>query len=204
MINLTAKSVKQNDTMLKADHILIRELKNRDEEAFRQMVEQFEDRVFNTCISFVKNADDADDLTQETFVEVYHSIQKFREDSSLSTWIYRIAVNKSLEFLRKNKRKKRSGLMVWLTGAGFEPAVQIPDFNHPGVIAEKKEQAGILLAAIDKLPENQKIAFTLHKMEDLSYEEIAEVMSKSVSSVESLMHRAKNNLRKQLTNYFNS
>lgn len=94
--------------------------------------------------------------------------------------------------------------MVWLTGAGFEPAVQIPDFNHPGVIAEKKEQAGILLAAIDKLPENQKIAFTLHKMEDLSYEEIAEVMSKSVSSVESLMHRAKNNLRKQLTNYFNS
>jgi RNA polymerase sigma factor (sigma-70 family) len=201
MINLKAK---RNEAMLKADHILVRELKSGDEEAFRQVVEYYQDKVFNTCISFVKNADDADDLTQETFIEVYHSIGKFRADSRLSTWIYRIAVNKSLDFLRKTKRKKRSGLFVWFSGADQEPAFQVPDFNHPGILAEKKEEARILFAAIDKLPVNQKIAFTLHKTEDLSYEEIAEVLKKSVSSVESLMHRAKNNLRKILSDYYNS
>ena len=201
MINLKAKS---NDGMIRSDHILVRELKNRDEGAFREMVEHYQEKVYNTCISFVRNADDADDLTQDTFIEIYNSIHKFRADARLSTWIYRIAVNKSLEFLRKMKRKKRSGFLVWITGSDSQPEFQIPDFNHPGIQAEKKEQAKILFAAIEKLPENQKIAFMLHKTEDLSYEEIAEVMNKSLSSVESLMHRAKNNLKKILAAYYHS
>ncbi|MBR9999586.1 MAG: RNA polymerase sigma factor [Cyclobacteriaceae bacterium] len=190
--------------MLKTDHILVKRLKNGDEVAFRQLVNDFQDKVFNTCISLVKDADDADDLTQETFIEVYHSIHKFRADSRLSTWIYRIAVNKSLEHLRRLKRKKRTGILTWISSQDPEPAFQVSDFNHPGVLAEKREQAKILIMAIDKLPENQKIAFTLHKMEDLSYEEIAEIMKKSLSSVESLMHRAKINLRKDLSDYYNS
>jgi len=201
MINL---KVKVNDVMGNTDHILVEELKNGDEGAFRQLVDDYQDKVFNTCISFVKNADDADDLTQEVFIEVFKSINKFRSDAKLSTWIYRITVNKSLEYLRKMKRKKRSAIFNWISKEDQESKLQVPDFDHPGVLAENREKARILFDAIEKLPEKQKIAFTLHKLEDLSYEQIAEIMQKSLSSIESLMHRAKNNLQKELYDYYNS
>jgi RNA polymerase sigma-70 factor (ECF subfamily) len=179
-------------------------MRNGDEGAFRQLVDNYQDKIFNTCISFVKNLDDADDLTQEVFIEVFHSIHKFRADSKLSTWIYRITVNKSLEHLRKMKRKKRSGIFYWISNEDRELKFEVPDFDHPGVLAENREKARILFGAIEKLPEKQRIAFTLHKVEDLSYEQIADVMQKSLSSIESLMHRAKNNLKKELYDYYNS
>src|SRR5210317_2479206 len=108
MLNL---SIKSTDRMKKDEHILVSDLKDGEEEAFRYLVDQYQDKVYNTCISFVKNPDDADDLTQEVFLEVYNSIHKFRLESKLSTWIYRISVNKSLEYLRKMKRKKRFGFL---------------------------------------------------------------------------------------------
>ena len=80
--------------------------------------------------------------------------------------------------------------------------VHPPDFNHPGVALDKKENDAVLFRAISELPENQRIAFTLHKVDGLSYQEVSEVMNTSVSSVESLMHRAKTNLRKQLEKYY--
>ena len=88
--------------------------------------------------------------------------------------------------------------MQRLFGDGNEPVFELPDFNHPGVSLEKKEDAARLFKAIRELPENQKAAFTLHKLEDLSYKEVSEVMKTSVAAVESLMHRAKQNLRKIL------
>jgi RNA polymerase sigma factor (sigma-70 family) len=201
IINLTVKS---NIGMGNSDHILIEELKQGEEKAFKQLVEKYQDKIYNTCISFVKNSEDADDLTQEVFIEIFHSIHKFRKDSKLSTWIYRITVNKSLEHLRKMKRKKRSGLLIWFGNDDQKEDLQIPDFEHPGVLVENREKAVILFKAIEKLPEKQRIAFTLHKVEDLSYEQIAEVMQKSLSSIESLMHRAKNNLKKELFVYYKS
>lgn len=88
--------------------------------------------------------------------------------------------------------------MQRLFGEGNEPLYEIPDFNHPGVAMDRKETAAKLFKAIAQLPENQKAAFTLHKLEDLSYQEISEVMQTSVPAVESLMHRAKQNLKKIL------
>lgn len=88
--------------------------------------------------------------------------------------------------------------MQRLFGDGNEPLHEIPDFNHPGIALDKKENAAKLFKAISQLPDNQKTAFTLHKLEDLSYQEISEVMHTSVPAVESLMHRAKQNLRKIL------
>jgi RNA polymerase sigma-70 factor (ECF subfamily) len=81
---------------------------------------------------------------------------------------------------------------------GNEPMQELPDFHHPGVAMERKENAARLFKAIARLPENQKTAFTLHKLEDLSYLEISDVMKTSIAAVESLMHRAKQNLRKML------
>ena len=201
MLNLKVKSIA---VVEKSDQILVRDLKNGEEGAFRELVDKYQDKVYNTCVSFVKNQDDADDLSQEVFIEIYKSIDTFREDAKLSTWIYRISVNKSLEHIRRMKRKKRSVLLSWIRKDMPEDDREVPDFNHPGILAENKEKAVILFRAIQKLPDNQRIAFTLHKLEDLSYEEIAEVMQKSLSSVESLMHRAKMNLKKELYYYYTS
>jgi RNA polymerase sigma-70 factor (ECF subfamily) len=114
-------------------------------------------------------------------------------------------VNKSLDFLKAKKTKKRSGFLVSLFGGDknddFRP-LDVPDFVHPGVIAENKELARTLFKAIDKLPDNQKVAFTLSKIDGLNYAEIAEVMQISIPSVESLLFRAKQNLQKLLREFY--
>jgi RNA polymerase sigma factor (sigma-70 family) len=89
-----------------------------------------------------------------------------------------------------------------LFGEDSEVVIHPPDFYHPGVILDKKEDAATLFQAISQLPENQRVAFTLHKIEGLSYQEVSDVMKTTVSSVESLMHRAKTNLKKSLEGYY--
>lgn len=181
---------------------LIARLKDGEEAAFREVVETWKDMVYNTVLGVVQHAEEAEDVTQEVFIQVYESISQFKGDSKLSTWLYRIAVTKSLDHLRKKKRKKRFAFLQSLFGVNEEEVRHDPEFLHPGVALENKENAKILFQAIDKLPDNQKTAFTLHKLEGLSYQEVAEVMETSVSSVESLMHRAKGNLRKLLEDYY--
>ncbi len=178
---------------------LIQELRNGDETAFKYLVDTYQDQIFNTAIGIVQNAGDAEDVTQEVFIQVFRSIRYFKGESKLSTWLYRIATTRALDHLRSRKSKKRFGFMQRLFGDGNEPIYELPDFNHPGIAMEKKEDAARLFKAIKQLPDNQKIAFTLHKLEDLSYKEVSEVMKTSVAAVESLMHRAKLNLRKILT-----
>jgi RNA polymerase sigma factor (sigma-70 family) len=177
---------------------LIQGLKDGDESAFRELVETHKDRIFNTALGIVQNAEDAEDVAQEVFIQVYRAIHNFKGESKLSTWLYRIATTRSLDLLRSRKSKKRFGSLTRLFGENNEPDYEVPDFNHPGVALDQKENAAKLFRAIGQLPDNQKTAFTLHKMEDLSYQEVAEVMKTSVAAVESLMHRAKQNLRKIL------
>ncbi len=181
----------------------ISHLKNSDPIAFKELIKLFGSKVFNTSLGILQNKEDAEDVSQEIFVAVFQSIHEFKGESKLSTWIYRIAVSRSLEFLRRKNRKKRFGLLQRLFGdEEVEPINEIPNFLHPGIQLENKERSKILFAAIDKLPENQKTAFVLHKVEDLSYAEITEVMQVSLSSVESLLFRAKQNLQKLLGDYY--
>lgn len=180
----------------------IEELKTGNEAAFRNLVEEFQKRVYNTCVGLLQNTEDAEDVTQEVFVSVFQSIHGFKGESRLSTWIYRIAVTKSLEFTRAKNRKKRFAFVQSIFSGEGEIKTDTPHFYHPGVQLENKERAAVLFAAIDQLAENQKTAFILHKLEDLSYQEIAEVMNVTVSSVESLMFRAKQNLQKKLGDYY--
>lgn len=183
---------------------LIQGLRNGEEAAFRYLVDTYKDRVYNTIIGIVQNAEDAEDVTQEVFIQVYRSIHSFKGESKLSTWLYRIATTRSLDLLRSRKSKKRFGFIQRLFGENNEPTFEIPDFNHPGISLEKKENAAKLFQAIRQLPENQKIAFTLHKLENLSYQEVSEVMNTTVPAVESLLHRARLNLRKKLEKEFRS
>lgn len=185
--------------MTLSEQDLVQKLTERNELAFRQLVDEQKDRVYNVALGIVQDDAEAEDVAQEVFIEILESIRHFKGESRLSTWIYRIAITRSLEVVRKRKRKKRFGFMVRLfQEEATHPGVDVPHFVHPGVQLENKERAAILFKAIDDLPENQKIAFTLHRIEDLSYEEIAKVMNVSLSSVESLIHRAKLNLQKKL------
>ncbi len=178
-------------------------MKTGNPEAFREMVDHFRDRVYNTALSLLQNHEDAQDVSQEVFVEIYQSISNFRGDSKLSTWVYRITVQKSLEHIRSSRRKKRSGILLSLFGREDMVAVSASSpFYHPGVKLENKERAAVLFEAISRLPENQRTAFTLHKVESLSYAEIAEILQQSLSSVESLMFRAKQNLKRLLTSWY--
>lgn len=179
-------------------------LKQGEERAFKTLVDTFQNKVYNTCLGLLKNEQDADDTAQEVFVEVYNSVHTFNEKSGLGTWMYRIAINKSLELLRSRKTQKRFAWLTSLFGKEDVYGERHADFSHPGVQLENKERSDILFSKIELLSENQKTAFVLHKLEGLSYVEIAQVMELSISSVESLIHRAKKNLRKALETYYKS
>lgn len=181
---------------------LIIDLKNGSELAFRHLVESFQSKVFNTVLSIIQNMDEAEDISQEVFIEIYESIQQFRSDAKLSTWIYRIATTKALEAYRKKKTAKRFAFFTSLFGEDNEAIHHPANFEHPGIVLENKERGKVLFKALDKLPNNQKVAFTLCNIEGLSYQEITEVMQVSLSSVESLIFRAKTTLRKILRAYY--
>ena len=182
---------------------LLENIKAGQASAFKALVEQHQENVRNTCFRFVNNEEDAEDVAQEVFLEVYRSVKRFRADARLSTWIYRIAVNKSLDFIRMKRRKKRFGQILSLFGMGEEDReLHLPSEEDPHADLERQERNRILNQAIDMLPENQKVAITLSKYEDLRNSEIAEIMETSLSAVESLIHRAKENLRKRLYSYY--
>jgi len=181
---------------------LIEQLKLGDETAFKTIVEQWKDMVYNTILGIVQNETEAEDLAQDVFIKVFEKISTFKGDSKFSTWLYRIATTTALDHLRSKKRKKRFGFLQSL-GGGNDEKESIPDFNHPGVSLDNKERATVLFKAIESLPENQKTAYTLHKLEGLSYRDVSEVLNTTVSAVESLMSRANQNLRKELEEYYN-
>lgn len=176
-------------------------LQSKDGAAFKRLVEYYGGLVYNTALGMLQQVQEAEDVTQEVFVQVYESIQLFKRESKLSTWLYRIAVTKSLDRIKYNKRKKRGGLLLSLFTK--EGKIQdVPDFLHPGVVAANKERSVVLFKAISLLPDNQKIAFTLSKVEGLSQNEIAEIMECTIASVEAYLQRAKQNLRKSLEDYY--
>ncbi|MCB9232714.1 MAG: RNA polymerase sigma factor [Bacteroidia bacterium] len=180
------------------EELLISKLKAGDQATFRAFFLEYQTMVYNVCLGFVPKVEDAEDLTQEVFFEVFRSIANFKGDAKLSTWLYRIAVTKSLELLRSRKRKKRSGFLVSISpgedlGLGDESEI-----NHPGMKMENKEKAAALFQALAELPDNQRTAFTLSQIEGLSYTEVCETMDLSKSSVESLIFRARKNLKKSL------
>ena len=150
------------------EQLLIQQLQQGIEQAFAQVVDAYKHLVYNTVLSLLQNKDEAEDVSQEVFIQMYQSIGQFKGESKLSTWLYRIAVSKSLDWQRRKNRKKRFAFIEGLFGADDSIKHDPPEFNHPGVVIENKEKASLLFRAIKSLPENQKVAFTLNKVEGLS------------------------------------
>jgi RNA polymerase sigma-70 factor (ECF subfamily) len=179
----------------------IARLQQGDETAFSQLVDGWKDRVFNTALGLIQHHEDAEDITQEVFISVWKSIDEYRADAGIGTWLYRITVSRSLDLIRKKKARKRFAFLklIWRSEPELE---EIPDFIHPGVQLERKQDAAALFAAVRKLPDQQRIAYSLQKVEGLPYTEIALILETTVPAVESLLQRAKQNLRKSLATYY--
>jgi RNA polymerase sigma factor (sigma-70 family) len=182
---------------------LISDLKRGDPKALESLFSVYKDKVLNTALGYLQNIEDAEEITQDVFVEIFNSAGKFKGDSALNTWIYRITVNKCLDRIKYQKRKKRFAVIssIFKSDTG-ELNIDMQDPIHPGIETELKERSQILFKALNKLPDNQKTAFILSKIESLSYKEISEVLKCSISSVESLIFRAKQNLKKELSAKF--
>lgn len=178
---------------------LVQELKAGNQKAFQKLVSQYQDKVLATSMGYVHNLEEAEDLAQEVFIQVFKKINQFRGDAKLSTWIYRITVNRSLNKLRSMKRSFFQSLDELISADTYNNTVHI---KTPIDNLEDSERADVLHEAIDKLPVNQKTAFILSKYDGLPNKEIAIVMDTSLSAVEALMNRAKKNLQQQLVSYY--
>jgi RNA polymerase sigma-70 factor (ECF subfamily) len=175
-----------------------------DREAYRTLVDRYHQKIIRTCKGFVHSDADAEDIAQDVFVEVFRSVGQFRGDSEISTWIYRIAVNRSINFLRS---KSRMRVLSFLAGDSRTGEDRVPEKaarreSCPDEELHRTDRTNALNKAVDSLPANQRTAFILSKYEEMSYREISEVMKVSIGSVESLIFRAKQNLQKKLQVFY--
>ncbi len=170
------------------------------QDEFRTLYHQHARMVYNLCLNYLHGREDAQEATQDVFVKVHERLSGFKGDASLGTWIYRITINTCLDRLKARNRKKRS-LLGWfsLSDEQAERSASLV-FDHPGVAAEDREALERLFAVVDELPDQQKTALLLKTTEDLSMSAIAEVMGLSPKAVESLLSRARANLRQRLPN----
>ena len=182
---------------------LISKLKLANEAAFKVLVETYQDRVYYSVLNILQNANEAEDTAQETFIQVFESIGRFKETSSLATWMYRIAVRKALEKLRKQKNRQRINSIVPWWMPSEEKSIDAAYLN-PGISNENKEKTTLLFKAISELPNNQRIAFTLIRVQGIKHNEACAIMQLSAKAVESLLSRAKENLKNKLKYYHNS
>lgn len=165
---------------------------------FTEIYNEHKDLVFNLALHYSLNRLDAEEIVQDVFLKVHEKMDDFRSESSLKTWIYRITVNHSLDFLKAKKRKKRLTNTTALRLSEVLNPNFLSNFDHPGVLMEQREELERLLRAINRLPHAQKTAIILLKMEGLSQVETAKVMKTSIKSVESLFQRGKRKLKEIL------
>jgi len=181
---------------------IINEIIQGNRNLFKLLVEKYQSMVFRTCMGFLHQKDDADDLTQEIFVQAYQSLNSFRGNAAFSTWIYRIAVNASLNKIRKTSTKKIFQQFEGLFTNEKKNATFLSDIENPEVIIIKDQHREWVQKALNKLPEKQRTAIVLSKYDDLTQKEIAEIMHTTEGAVEALIQRAKSNLRKNLSSYY--
>ncbi len=172
-----------------------------EEGFFRQIYDNHVDLVYNLCLQYLQNKEEAEEATQDVFVKVHRQMDKFRQESSVRTWIYRITINQCLDIIKYKKRKRRFSFLMSLSQDNATiKKVSANSFDHPGVKLESKEEMQRIFSCIHSLPDKQKTVVLLKYTEHLSQKEISEVLNASEKSVESLLSRARNKLKILLAN----
>lgn len=186
---------------IRDDAQLLAEIKQGNEKAFGELVQKYQRQVANVIYLTLGFRDNVDDLTQEVFIRVHRSISKFELDSSLFSWIYRIAVNISIDEIRRRKIRKTLSLDFFSDGILYSErkGKKAEDPSEHYLSSEKKE---VVREAIQKLPQLHKTVIILREYENLSYQEIGEVLKISIPAVKSRLFRAREELRILLKDYF--
>ena len=177
--------------------LLVQKLKAGDTTAFNELVFLYKQPVINTCYKFLLDNEDAEDVSQDVFIEIYQSIHSFRNDSKLSTWIYRIAITKSLDEIKKRNRKKRISSVGKILHLD-EIANWISGGSMPDQLLQTNEKMNEVAMVLNTLPENQRVAFTLSKIDGFTNAEISEIMDTTIVAVESLIYRGKKKVSDEL------
>jgi RNA polymerase sigma-70 factor (ECF subfamily) len=190
------------------DEELVEMAQNGDRNAFTLLVKRYQDRIYNLIYRYIGNAEDAIDLTQETFIKAFVKLGEFKGNSKFYTWLYRIAVNACIDF----RRRQRISIVHWddMRPNEFdrldidEPANSIDvvgEDSNPEAHMLKSELRQIVREAINTLPEHLRIVLILREYEDLSYEEIASIIGCRVGTVKSRLFQAREMLKRKLSPY---
>ncbi len=185
-----------------SDEELVKNAKKGDTLAFEQLVQRYEGKIYNLIYRMVEDKTVAKDILQETFIKVYRSLPAFRENSKFSTWLYRIAINFCLMHARKKKKKTFSFDELIQTEEDEIPK-DIPDWSsNPEATLQNKELKKKLENAISSLPDKYKSVLILRDIDGLSNKEVSKILNITVPAVKSRVHRAREFLREQLSEYF--
>lgn len=184
------------------DTVLVRRACEGDLGAYDDLVRRYQDRIYSTLYHMTANHEDANDLAQEAFIKAFQALKTFKGGSSFYTWVYRIAVNKTINFLKQRKNKTH----LSLDDIDFQ-AEHDPDLV--ALISEKTPRREINLAelqeklnvAMQKLSEHHRLVVTLHDVQGLSHEEIAEIMGCNIGTVRSRLFYARQQLQAYLSDY---
>lgn len=187
-----------------SDMELVRRVQQGDNTAFDMLVRKYQRKVFQLVQRFVRNPDDAMDVSQDAFIKAYRGIPHFRGESAFYTWIYRIAINTAKNFLAMRARQPADDEIILDDAEQFESAVLLKDFDSPEGLAMSDELGRIIQEGLDRLPEELRTAITLREFHVHSYEEIAEIMKCPVGTVRSRIFRARESLDKHLEAAFAS
>ncbi len=180
-----------------SDQQLIRECLAGRTEAFGELVERYQDRLYGTLVALVGSPHDAHDVAQEAFVLAYRRLGSFRQDSAFYSWLFRIAYNAAISHHRRRPSKERP-LQTGRDAYGEEPTDESPE-TDPSHALHTKERRALLQQALSELGEEYRTAIVLREMDGLSYEAIAQIMDCPVGTVRSRIHRARQDLRDKLT-----
>jgi RNA polymerase sigma-70 factor (ECF subfamily) len=194
---------RHKDSISLDDTTLVRQCQNGDLEAMSRLIVKYQDRIYNTILKICQNRDDAAELTQDTFVKVLENINSFRSKSSFYTWLFRVAVNHTLNYCKR--RFKLSPVSLDAEDGQDEgskgklAAVLVaPDGLDPAVVAQQKELSQIVVNLIGQLQQEYRVVLVLRDIEQMTYAEIAEVLRIETGTVKSRLSRARAKLRELL------
>jgi RNA polymerase sigma-70 factor (ECF subfamily) len=194
--------------------LITKYIEDGDIKIFKTLVRRYQSRVYATAYRILGNTEEAEEITQDAFVKVHHNIEKYRQASAFSSWIFQITRNLCMDVLRVRQRKKD------LTVVSFDPQAIGPEDDAsqssrtltqladpkpgPAQHLDEEEQAKIIEQKLNLLPESQKTVLVLHDIEGLSYQEIADTVGTSIGTVRSRLHYGRIKLKELLDPYFSS
>src|SRR6478735_9104334 len=197
-----ALPVEETQENNESDLSLVRRAQEQDSSAYDELIRRYQQRIYATVYHMTSNHEDANDLTQETFIKGYRALKGFKGDSSFYTWVYRIAVNKTINFLKTRKNKTQMSLNDVDYQAEHDPdLVALVSDKTPRRDLNLAELQEKLNVAMQKLSEVQRLVVTLHDIQGLSHEEISKIMGCNIGTVRSRLFYARQQLQALLSDY---